>query len=357
MNRRTFILLFAFLAFCTSSWAGAVLEGEPEGGQTNRKKIGLVLGGGGAMGAAEVGVLKVIEEVGLPIDYIAGSSVGSIIGGLYAVGYRSAQLDTLFRTQEWLSLLTDRNDSLKNNIFEEKDGTYYVFGFPISSSKNKKKTNETSKFGALKGDKITDYLHRWIVDSPSGYFRSSSSVTSGSALQISDSTDFSRLPIPFRCVAFDAKKMKEVVFTHGSISTCMRASMAIPGAFKPVAMGEQMLYDGGCINNLPVDVVRAMGADIVIAIDLNQTEHEDRDISLEELFGITGILDWLVSRPDWKRYNANRKDADLLINPPLDGYDVLSFSTTKVAEMLKIGESTGRKFRSQLLEIKKRVME
>ena len=109
---------------------------------TARPKVGLVLGGGGAMGAAEVGVLKVIEEVGLPIDYIAGTSIGSIIGGLYAVGYRSAQLDTLFRTQEWLSLLTDRDESLKNNPFEEKDGTYYVFGFPISSSKNKKKTDE-----------------------------------------------------------------------------------------------------------------------------------------------------------------------------------------------------------------------
>ena len=350
MKPRSFILLLAFFVFCTSAWAD---PGDMQ--NAKRKKVGLVLGGGGAMGAAEVGVLKVIEEVGLPIDYIAGTSIGSIISGLYAVGYRSAQLDTLFRTQEWLSLLTDREDSLKNSIFEEKDGTYYVFGFPISSSK--KKTNEPGKFGALKGDRITDYLHRWLVNSPSGYFRSSSKGASGSALHVSDSTDFSRLPIPFRCVAFDAKKMKEVVFTHGSISTCMRASMAIPGAFKPVRMGEQMLYDGGCINNLPVDVVRAMGADIVIAIDLNQTQHENRDISLEEMFGITGILDWLVSRPDWKRYNANREAADLLINPPLEGYDVLSFSKAKVAEMLKIGESTGRKFRSQLLEIKKRVME
>ena len=352
MRNSLFILLVALFAFCASSWAGTFSEGGPEGGQTNRKKVGLVLGGGGAMGAAEVGVLKVIEEVGLPIDYIAGTSIGSIIGGLYAVGYRSAQLDTLFRTQEWLSLLTDRDESLKNNPFEEKDGTYYVFGFPISSSKNKKKTDEPGKFGALKGDKITDYLHRWLVNSPSGYFRSSSTLASDSALHVSDSTNFSRLPIPFRCVAFDMKKMKEVVFTHGSISTCMRASMAIPGAFKPVRMGDQMLFDGGCINNLPVDVVKDMGADIVIAIDLNQTQHENRDISLEEMFGITGILDWLVSRPDWKRYNANREAADLLINPPLEGYDVLSFSKTKVAEMLKIGESTGRKFRSQLITIK-----
>ena len=222
----------------------------------------------------------------------------------------------------------------------------------VRVTKNKKKTDEPGKFGALKGDKITDYLHRWLVNSPSGYFRSSSTLASDSALHVSDSTNFSRLPIPFRCVAFDMKKMKEVVFTHGSISTCMRASMAIPGAFKPVRMGDQMLFDGGCINNLPVDVVKDMGADIVIAIDLNQTQHENRDISLEEMFGITGILDWLVSRPDWKRYNANREAADLLINPPLEGYDVLSFSKTSVAEMLKIGESTGRKFRSQLITIK-----
>lgn len=296
----------------------------------NRPKIGLALGGGGAKGAAEIGALKVIEECGIPIDYIAGTSIGSIVGGLYAVGYRSADLDHLFRSQEWLSLLTDRKNDLKNVPLSEEDGVTYIFGFPVS--RKKRKEGERPMIGMLNGDQIV-----LVLDS---------------MMQRSGYIQFDTLPIPFRCVAVDISGPDEVVLKEGELAKAMRASMAIPGAFKAVEWGDKTLVDGGMINNLPVDVVRAMGADIVIAIDLSNEQHESRDFSLKDLVGIGGILDWAVSRPDWKKHNDNRADADVLITPNLEGYDVMSFSLESISDMIVRGERAARQVKTQLLKLK-----
>ena len=122
----------------------------------------------------------------------------------------------------------------------------------------------------------------------------------------------------------------------------MRASMAIPGAFKPVKWDNKLLVDGGMLNNLPVDVAKEMGADIIIAIDLSQNKHEDRTFSLKESLGIGGVLDWLISRPDWKKHNENRRMADYYINPYLRNYDAASFSHDDIKEMILIGEKAGK---------------
>ena len=274
---------------------GTILAQRPKAGAKNpsRPKVGLVLGGGGAKGATEVGVLKVIAEVGVPIDYIAGTSIGSIVGGLYSVGYSVEQLDSLFRNEDWVDL------------------------FATGS--------------------VLELLENMVGPN--------------------DSIDFDRLPIPFRCVAYDLKKQEEVVLRSGRLAQAMRASMAIPGAFKPVRMNGMVLVDGGMMNNLPVDVVRDMGADIVIAVDLQQTKHETRDFSLKESLGIGGLLDWLVSRPDWKKYNDNRANADIYINPTLDGYGPASFNKKDINRMLEIGSAAGNAFRKDLEEIKKRVLQ
>ena len=170
-----------------------------------------------------------------------------------------------------------------------------------------------------------------------------------------DSVDFSTFPIPFRCVAVDMKNQQEVVLSSGYLSKCMRASMAIPGAFKPVEINGRTLVDGGMLNNLPVDVVKAMGADVVVAIDLTQNKHETRDFSLKEITGIGGILDWAVSRPDWKKYNENVKMVDVHINPNLAGYGATSFGKKSIDEMIRIGETVGRKHRAALVALKKRI--
>ncbi|MDD7318287.1 MAG: patatin-like phospholipase family protein [Prevotella sp.] len=264
--------------------------GHPKRGE--RLKVGLVLGGGGAKGATEVGVLKVIDEIGVPIDYIAGTSIGAIIGGLYSSGYSVEQLDSLFRNEKWGALFT--NGSVLERL-----------------------------------EDMVEYK---------------------------DSMNFDELPIPFRCVATDIKNREEVVLKSGRLAQAMRASMAIPGAFKPVKIGGRVLVDGGMLNNLPVDVVRDMGADIVIAIDLTQKKHKTREFSLNKTLGIGGLLDWLVSRPDWKKHNENRKLADIYINPNLEGYSASDFGRKDISRMLEIGMETGNAFRKDLEEVKRRVM-
>ena len=257
---------------------------EPAG---ERLKVGLVLGGGGAKGAAEIGALKVIEEVGIPIDYIAGTSIGSIVGGLYAMDVRSRQLDSLFVNQDWLQLFT-------NNVRE-------FLG------------------------RVTHQKH------------------------------FHELRIPFRCVAADVNANEEVVMSEGLLCDAMRASMSIPGVFKPVIQNGRMLMDGGLLNNLPVDVVKAMGADVVIAIDLQQKQHKDREFSLKDLLGIDGPLNWLVERPDWKKYNANRKAVDVYIHPMLDGFGASDFNKTDIRQMIELGYEAGVKAREELIALKHRI--
>ena len=257
---------------------------EPAG---ERLKVGLVLGGGGAKGAAEIGALKVIEEVGIPIDYIAGTSIGSIVGGLYAMDVRARQLDSLFVNQDWLQLFT-------NNVRE-------FLG------------------------RVTHQKH------------------------------FHELRIPFRCVAADVNANEEVVMSEGLLCDAMRASMSIPGVFKPVIQNGRMLMDGGLLNNLPVDVVKAMGADVVIAIDLQQKQHKDREFSLKDLLGIDGPLNWLVERPDWKKYNANRKAVDVYIHPMLDGFGASDFNKTDIRQMIELGYEAGVKAREELIALKRRI--
>ena len=135
---------------------------------------------------------------------------------------------------------------------------------------------------------------------------------------------------------------------RGNLPLAVRASMAIPGAFKPVRLNDMVLLDGGLINNLPVDVVRQMGADIVIAIDLTQHKKETRDISV----GIGGLLDWVISRPDLIKYNQNVDSADIYINPILDGYGVTSFNRNSIEVMIDLGETEAWKHYKQLVDLK-----
>ena len=272
------------LIFCLTIFLTSFAQDHP--------KIGLVLGGGGAKGAAEIGVLKYIEEAGVHIDYIVGTSIGSIIGGLYSVGYRSQQLDSLFVNTDW------------ENIFSESiAGTQQI----------------SNVFSNL--------------------------------LNLPDSVDFDSLPIPYRCVATDIINTEEVILQRGNLARAMRASMSIPGAFKPVKWEGKLLVDGGMMNNLPVDIAKKMGADIIIAIDLTQRRHENRDFSLKEEYGIGGVLDWLVSRPDWKKHNENRQLADIYINPNLKDYDAASFSRDDIRQMIIIGEEAGKKALKELRKL------
>lgn len=297
-----------------------------------RPKIGLVLGGGGAKGAAEVGVLKIIEQIGLPIDYIAGTSIGSIVGGLYACGYRAKEMEEMFMSQEWITLLADRDAETKDHILTRKDGDIHVFGIPVGK---RIRSIINNPYGMLDGDNVTQLLDKMAI--------------------CKDSISFDSLPTPFRCVAVDMKQVREVVLGSGKLSKAMRASMSIPGAYKPVRWDDMVLVDGGMLNNLPVDVVRQMGADIVIAIDLTQNKSKGSDIELEGDSPLGRMMQWAISRPDIKKYNLNCEDADIYINPDLEGFSVAAFSKEKIRIMIERGEIAGKAAIKELEELKVKI--
>lgn len=276
--KKTLLTLLIGMVFLPLS---AQTELSPEAPQ--RPKVALVLGGGGAKGAATVGVLKYIEASGIPIDMVVGTSIGSIVGGMYARGYRSAQLDSMFRAQDWVSM----------------------------------------GMGSLMGDSIVGVLRGMMEDTPPAVEQYS---------------------IPFRCVAVDVKKMQEVVLTDEDLAQSMRASMAIPLVFKPVKLNGMTLVDGGVLNNLPVDVARDMGADVVIAVDLTVNKHEEGSSPLMSLL-----------RPDLKKYQQNRESADVYINPNLKGYGAHDFSPVRITEMIALGEKAGKAQLKNLKKLKKRL--
>lgn len=294
-------ILFIIVLLCACMTMQAQKKNSSEK-ENNRPKVALVLGGGGAKGAATVGVLKYVEKSEVPIDMVVGTSIGSIVGGLYSLGYRNEQLDSLFRTQQWINMFA----------------------------------------GSLMGDSIV----RVFRDNFDGDYTH---------------VDFDSLPIPFRCVAVDINKMKEVVLKEGDLAQAMRASMAIPIVFKPVKMGGMQLVDGGMLNNLPVDVAREMGADYVIAVDLTVNKHEDQSTEDDDLLGsieklnVGSLLSWVLQRPDQKKYQRNCKDADIYINPKLKGYGAQDFSRTKIIQMINLGEKAGKASLKKMKKLKKRL--
>ncbi|MCR5680627.1 MAG: patatin-like phospholipase family protein [Prevotella sp.] len=292
--------------------------------------VGLVLGGGGARGGAEVGVLKALEEAGVRPDYIVGTSIGAIVGGLYAAGYSAAELEQMFCQQEWLSLLTDRRSDLSGEPLKQEGGTTYIFGFPVIDTTN-------PQFGVLSGARVEQLLD--------------------SMLSAKGCSHFSNLPTPFRCVAAEMLQAKEVVLSSGSVAKSIRASMAIPGIFKPVRLNGQQLVDGGMMNNLPVDVARTMGADIIIAVDLqqsamqNRTQTENIITSFADLIGLGGIANWVFNRPDITKYNANRRSADVYIQPLMSDYDASSFGNENMRHMIAIGYQAAKRHEQQLRQM------
>ena len=307
-----------------------------------RPKVGLVLGGGGAKGAAEIGVLKVIEKAGIPIDYIAGTSIGSVVGGLYAAGYSASELDTMFCQQEWLSLLTDRRSELGGEPYKVKDGVTYIFGFPIMGEI---KEGVIGGFGVIRGERLEQ-----VIDS---------------MVQTKGCRTFESLPTPFRCVAAEFRTAKEVVMKSDKVSRAVRASMAIPGIFKPVNIDGMRLVDGGMLNNLPVDVVKQMGADIIITIDLQQNEQKlkesDVDLGmasgLADMLGFGGLINWVITRPDIAKYAANIKMSDIYIRPPLPDMDASSFGNKNSARMIKVGEEEAMKHWDELMKLKEKLQQ
>ena len=215
---------------------------EKEVGEPQRKKVAVVLSGGGAKGMAHIGVLKVLEKAGIPVDIVTGTSMGSIIGGLYAIGYNSHSLDSMVRVQDWSYVITDRENLRNQSLSDRKKQNTYFFSTGMTFGKK-----DQNAGGIIKGKNLAELFQQLCVG-------------------FTDSLDFNQLPIPFACVATDIITNEEVDFHSGKLPQAMRASMAIPAAFSPVRIGNKVLVDGGLKNNYPVDIAREMGAEIVIGV-------------------------------------------------------------------------------------------
>ncbi len=268
-------------------------------------RTGLVLSGGAARGLAHIGVLKALEEQGVRIDAIAGTSMGAVIGGLYASGYTVAELEQLARTLDWRQVLSDdpprpdvpfrrkqddRDFLVKRKLSFRDDGS---LGLPL---------------GVIQGQNLALLLERLLV-------------------HVSDTRDFDRLPIPFRAVATDIANDQKVIFRSGHLPQAIRASMSIPAVFAPVEIEGRLLVDGGMVDNIPMDVARDMRVDRLIVVDIG-TPLMPRD----ELLTVVDVLNQsitMMTRRNSEAQLATLRGEDLLIQPPLAAYGSTDFGSTE----------------------------
>lgn len=292
-----------------------------------RKKVGLVLGGGGAKGVSHIGVLKVLEEAGIPIDYIAGTSMGAIVGGLYAIGYSATEIDSMVASQDWQLLLSDRVKRDNLTFPEKENSERYVISLPFGIEKKDRLVG-----GMIKGQNLQNLFSNLTI----GYH---------------DSVDFNSFPIPFACVAVNLVDGKDFIFRKGSLPIAMRASMAIPAAFTPVKLDSMVLVDGGLNNNYPADVVKTMGADIVIGVDLGTSDLKN----LQHLNSTIGVVGQIVALHGYEKYVHNTEITDLLIRPNTSPYNSASFTTAALDTLIMRGEEAARKQWNELLTLKEKI--
>ncbi|MCQ2191808.1 MAG: patatin-like phospholipase family protein [Paludibacteraceae bacterium] len=305
------------------------ISSEPINAPNKRLKVGVVLSGGGAKGAAHVSVLKAIEAAGIPIDYIVGTSMGAIVGGMYAYGYSTNQLDSLLRNQDWMNLLFNEPDrSRKDFITRENEEQYMV---TIPAFRNAK---QHLKGGVLSGEAVLNLFKALTPACP-------------------DTVDFAKLKIPFACVAVDIVTGKEVNLYKGQLATCIRSSMSIPCVFSPIHYNDKVLVDGGMLNNYPADIAREMGADVIIGVTLDSEEEEAN--TAEDIVSPLDVISQMMGNITDNKVKDNLKLTDLHINVNTAGYTAASFSAAAIETLLKRGDEAAGKHRNDLIALREKL--
>lgn len=297
---------------------------QPKEEKTERKKVAVVLCGGGAMGTIHIGALKVLEEAGIPIDIVTGTSMGSIIGGMYAVGYDAADIETIVNSIDWGDILRDRL-SMRNQTLDERERqNIYLFDYRLFLDSSR----DTLAGGLIRGINIEKTLRHY--------------------LRQPEDIDFKSLPRSFGCIATDLITDSEVVLERGSLAQSIRASMAVPGIFAPVRVDPYILVDGGTKNNFPADLARRMGADIVIGVltDLGLNEN---------YYSKSDILERSVGADIHNRSLENMKYCDLVIRVPVRGYSAAHFYRSAIKHLIQRGEDAARAKMDSIMILKKRV--
>lgn len=278
--------------------------------ERSRPKVGLVLAGGGALGFAHIGVLKVIDSLGIPVDVAAGTSFGGLMTGLYAIGYDGDSLDALVSSIPWNDMFSDKPKRSELPYAEKFYTGRYHLTLPLNGF-----TPEPPG-GAIAGQKISLLLSRLTRD-------------------YAHISDFDSLPIPYRCVAVDLVSGNQVVMRSGPMARAMRATMSIPTVFTPVRVGDSVLVDGGLLNNYPVDAVRAMGAEIVIGVDLDGgrfVPSDDRNMFK--------VLERSAAIPRYQTLEEQVRHTTLFLPVPLGDFSIADFDSAKIPAIIGRGYET-----------------
>lgn len=264
-----------------------------------RPIIGLVLSGGGAKGAAHVGVLRLLEELRIPVDLVVGTSMGSIVGGLYAAGYSPETMEEQLTSLEWSQILSNR---------------------PVSRNTTDRSKRDDGQFA-----RVEIGFHSEGVALPSGFIAGHrlQFIMRVMTLHVANANDFDSLPIPYRTVATDLLTGDPVIIDGGPLDNAMRASMAVPGVFTPVALDGRILVDGGIVDNLPIDVARAMGAELIIAVNVSPPQPADAPVG--SLFGVSMRVIDALTQQNVDQVSSLLGREDILITVEPDGYDAASF--------------------------------
>ena len=308
--KKTILIAFLFIS-------GVVFSQENQ--QKDDVKVGLVLSGGGAKGMAHIGALKVIEELGVRIDYIGGTSTGAIVGGLYASGYTAVQIDSIFRDVNFSKLIQDDIPRRAKTFFEKYESERYALTLPFQDFKISLPSSIS------KGQNMYNLF---------------SKLTS----HVSDVEDFDELPIPFFCIATNIESGKETVLNKGYLPRAVSASSALPTLFNPVKLGDSLYVDGGITNNYPIERVRAMGADVIIGIDV-----QDSLKTRENLKNAIEILGQIGNYSAIEVMKEKRKNTDIYIHPNINGFTVVSFDEKN--EIITSGSKEALRFKNELIAL------
>jgi len=315
------LALFLTLSASSALSAQATNAGLP--GSPPSPRIALVLSGGSALGMAHAGVIEVIEEMGIPIDMVLGTSMGAIVGGLYAAGYSPSEMQAIVRSIDWPAIFSERSENPGDRYRLVKDERFPAkLGFDRSGLHFGE--------GFLVGQNVMTLFTGLTVD-------------------VAGTGSFDELPVPFRAVAADIVTGERVVFSRGSLAEAMRASMSIPGVFAPWEYEGHSLVDGGIVDNMPVDIAREMGADIVIAVESRVRGATSAEELRSGLAVTTQTLELFVE----ENMRASRREADILIRPDLSEFTPASFSAA--SRLIEKGREAALAMKPRLEELARRI--
>ncbi|SHG63952.1 patatin-like phospholipase family protein [Flavobacterium defluvii] len=295
------LLFFVFLFLPKNSFSQEIKKDS-----VKRPKIGLVLSGGGAKGFAHIGVLKVLEEAGIKIDYIGGTSMGSVIGGLYASGYNASQIDSIFKKTNFDELINDYIPRSSKNFYGKKNDELYAIVLPFS------------KFRVGIPEALSKGMYNY-------------NLLSSLTRNVRHVRDFNKLPTPFLCIGTNIETGEEVLLNKGNLVQAMMASAAFPSLFTPVEIDGNLLVDGGVVNNYPIKEVRNLGADIIIGVDV-----QDDLMKRKNLKNATRILVQITNLQSIDKMKSKIKDTDVYIKPDIRDFGVISFDRGE--EIIRKGE-------------------